>query len=167
MTIPKSPPPEGAPPGPGSDPASIYDNISANRASVLLRLGLPSPRNAADDLVDRLESPGGSEWATEVMRRDPFTSVSIDLQSLTAVAPLNMLIALKDLGKDMVKSPSDRDGYLAGLAGYYLAIAAAIVQHRQVITRTPRQELSQILIEIASVAPAPWASVFMRAAEQV
>lgn len=160
-----------APIVPGQTPQSnpsvshTYDDISANRASVLLRLGLPSPRNAADDLVDRLEAHGGAEWARAVMAREPFTGAGLDIASIVGGIPLTTLVLLKDRGKDMVKSPIDRDGYLAGLAGYYLAIAAAICHHHSIITRTPKADLSQILIEIASVAPPDWSRLFVTAAK--
>ena len=77
---------------------------------------------------------------------------------------LESLTMLKDRGKEMVKRPQTRSAYLAGLAAYYLGIAAALRDHKACITRTPREELNQILIELASVTTDQWKDLFMQAA---
>lgn len=142
-----------------------YDDITPNLASSLLRLGLPNARNAADDLVDHLDSIAGTAWSESVFSAPPFTILNIDSTSLLSGAlPLDVVISLKDKGKDLVKTAQTRDLYLRGLAGYYLGIAAAVVGHNKFISRTPTPELSQILIELASASPAAWRTLFVDAA---
>jgi hypothetical protein len=152
---------------PSDNTFSSYDNISEEQASLMLKLGLPGPRNAADDLVNFLESLEGPAWAARVIEEPPFNANRAATASLfTSKVPLESLQALKEAGKEMVKRPTTRSVYLAGLAAYYLAIASALLHHGQVITRTPRAELNQILIELASVAPAPWRELFVAAASR-
>jgi hypothetical protein len=155
------------PPEPG-DPLTPnpYDDITPNRASALLRLGLPNARNAADDLVDQLESSSGHLWAAEVTSDTPFRSVSMNItQLLDGTASLATITTLKDAGKDLVKTSATRDVYLRGLAAYYLGIASALAGHKSAITRTPIAELSQILIELASASPPAWRALFLQAAK--
>jgi|JI6StandDraft_1071083.scaffolds.fasta_scaffold244463_2 hypothetical protein len=142
-----------------------YDDISQDQASAMLRLGLPGPRNAADDLVNHLESADGAAWMRGLFESEPFSLLKVtSAQILGARMTLESISMLKDRGKEMVKRPQTRSAYLAGLAAYYLAIAAALRDHKTVITRTPRPELNQILIELASVTQEQWKELFMQAA---
>jgi hypothetical protein len=147
------------------DPRHGYDDISQRQASAMLRLGLPGPRNAADDLVNHLESPDSDSWVRGLFESEPFSLLRVsEAQLLSGSMTLESLTMLKDRGKDMVKRPATRSAYLAGLAAYYLAIAGALRFHKDAITRTPRPELNQILIELASVSPERWKDLFMNAA---
>lgn len=142
-----------------------YDDISQDQASAMLRLGLPGPRNAADDLVNHLESADGVAWLRGLFSNEPFSLLKVtQAQILGGSMSLESLTMLKDRGKEMVKRPQTRSAYLAGLAAYYLGIAAALRDHKACITRTPREELNQILIELASVTTDQWKDLFMQAA---
>jgi len=142
-----------------------YDDISSVRASSMLKMSLHGPRNAADDLIDHLETVEGPRWMEILWKKEPFSLSILDIPSvLGGGAGLDVLMSLKDKGKEMVKKPAHREGYLCGLAAYYIAIAAALVQHGELITRTPRHDVNQILIELASVAPTQWKELFMKAA---
>lgn len=153
--------------GPPGDNRS-YDDITQARASTLLRLGLPGPRRAADDLVDQLELPDSSRWLESVLRRPPFDDLpDAGTALLRGPTPQPALIAIKDRAKDIVKKPPTRELYLSALAAYYASIAAALVQHRTFITRQSREELESVLQELASVAPKPWNELFTNAASLV
>ncbi|MBS0195891.1 MAG: hypothetical protein JSR77_03955 [Planctomycetes bacterium] len=142
-----------------------YEDITEVQATSLLRMGLPGPRKAADDLVDQLEATDSGRWLDSLLRRSPFDELSnAHIALLAGPADVSALNALKDRGKDIVKNPPTREAYLAGLAAYYAAIAAALVQHNQFITRQPRAELESVLQELASVAPGAWAELFTKAA---
>ncbi len=144
-----------------------YDDISPQRASSMLRLSLHGPRNAADDLVEHLESQDSIKWLTDVWAVPPLSRFTCNSEGLLAgQASLALLNTLKDQGKEMVKRPLDRAGYMTGLTVYYIAIASALTHHGASITRTPREELKQILIEIASVCPAKWRELFEQAASR-
>lgn len=144
-----------------------YDDISQQRASSMLRLSLHGPRNAADDLVEHLESHDAITWLNGLWSFPPLSTSTFTSEALLAGhASLPALSTLKDKGKEMVKRPLDRVGYMTGLTVYYIAIAAALSHHGASITRTPRDELKQILIEIASVCPAKWRELFEHAASR-
>jgi len=133
----------------------------------MLRLSLHGPRNAADDLVEHLETHDAITWLNGIWALPPLSKLTLNSEGLLAgKASLAALNTIKDQGKEMVKHPLDRAGYMTGLTVYYMAIAAALSHHGVSITRTPREELKQILIEIASVCPAKWRELFEQAASR-
>mgnify|MGYP001252750101 CR=1 FL=1 len=142
-----------------------YDGITEERASTLLRMGLHGPRNAADDLVDELEQCDGARWLESQFRRAPFAELPrVSAALLNGEAGVDAMKALKERAKEIVKKPASREAYLAGLAAYYLAIAAALVHHRTRITRQSAHELEHVLQELAAVTPLPWSELLANGA---
>lgn len=143
-----------------------YDGITQERASSLLRMGLHGPRKAADDLADELEQCDGTRWLETQFRRSPFVELPHAGKAiLSGEAGLEALTALKERSKQIVKKPATREAYLAGLAGYYLSIASALVHHHARITRQSKEELSQVLQDLAAVTPQPWSDLLLSAAK--
>ncbi|MBL9002096.1 MAG: hypothetical protein JNK25_13270 [Phycisphaerae bacterium] len=151
--------------GTGDDP---YREITRDQASTLLRIGLEGPRRAADDLADELEKCDGLRWFESQFRRPPFAELPhAGRLLLSGGTSLDALTALKERAKSLVKNPTTREEYLAGLAGYYLAIASAIAHHGARISRQPAEELEPVLQELAAVAPQPWSDLLLAAAKKV
>jgi hypothetical protein len=72
------------------------------------------------------------------------------------------------LAKEQCKEPPEGPGVRASLvrqAGYFTAIAAALVHHGQRICGRPMEELTPILLDLASAAPQPWSDLYCRASK--
>ncbi len=144
---------------------SEFANLSELDASRLFQIGLCGPRRPVDALIDRLSQLDGHHWldsalstGTASMFEDPENAL------IRGSATLDQLKRMKEEGKSVIKRSRDRETRLNALASYFLAIAAAMVHHRNLICSRRRDELNPVLLDLASVAPGKWSDLLSQAA---
>lgn len=140
------------------------DRVSLDRASVLLRFGITRPRRSVDALIERLERSDGPTWLDAALATGPLTGLGGPTAFARGTAPLESIHRAKDRGKELAAHAREPEERLAGLAGYFVAIAAALAHHGSAITTRPIDELAPMLLDLATVAPSPWTELFGRAA---
>lgn len=145
-----------------------FQGISSLRVSRLLELGLSREREPIDGLVARLRASEGADWLRKAIESGGIGSRA-DWESIAspAGAPTSLLRAIKDRANDLLRDPADQDAFHAGMAGYFIAIAAGLAQHGELLTRQPREKLEPILRKLSEVAPSPWAPLFRRALDSL
>ena len=60
-----------------------------------------------------------------------------------------------------------KDDAAAATAAYFVTVAVALVDHGQMISSQPREDLEPILIDLAAAAPAPWGEALTEAATRL
>jgi len=137
-----------------------------------LRLVLQATAQAANlrqsplsHLLARLEEPDGRAWFERGLSGPPWTTVPGGAAAiLGGTASLVALYAVKDHCKAAFRGGEDLDNVLTSVAGYFLAVAAALVHHGAVLSSQSRAELGPLLIDLATALPEPWSSLASRAA---
>lgn len=154
-----------------SEPANSHgvpdhERLSASHASVFLKLGITSShKRPADELAERLACKDGTSWLSTALDKGALRGVgSAKAMLLEGHAALDQLDIVKRQSKVMVNEGAHHDRWLAGIAGYFFAIAAGLVHYNRHIGSRSLQEVSDALLELASVAPEPWADFLTRAA---
>lgn len=139
-------------------------DLPLEAAARLLREGIGAPPRPVDDLIDRLLEPSGAEWLPAALASGPMRGMGEPALLLAgAGATLEQLEAIRRQSAAQVKSgPSE--ARLEGLAGYFLAVAAALRQHGTLITRRDRAEVNAVLLELAAAAPPPYCDLLREAA---
>lgn len=140
------------------------EDISVDAASRLLKLGLGGRRRPVDDLIDRLHEPDGARWLTQALDAGPLEGIG-DAEAifLNGEGGLAKLTAIKERSKVILDRPRDRDERLAGLAAYFLSIAAGLRHHGKVIGGRGREDRNTVLLDIAAAAPAPFSEMLGKA----
>lgn len=117
----------------------------------LMRLGLSNASRPVDQLVELLERLDPASWLANTLG---------GLDSLRDAAPfpgsghpLEQLQALKEESK--------RSG---ATAGYFVAVAAALVEHGERISSAPPAELRATFLDLASVTTDEWQEFWTGAA---
>ncbi len=143
-----------------------FQGISSLHVSRLLELGFSREREPIDGLITRLRGPDGAVWLRDALLTGRLGPAS-DLEALAtpAGASISVLRSIKDRANALLKDPKDSAALHAGMAGYFLAIAASLGQHGQMLTQQPREKIEPILRKLSNAASEPWASVFRRALE--
>lgn len=129
----------------------------------LLRMGMRSPSRPSDKLIDRLAAADAHDWLAQALASDRIAGAKADTIASGAWSIVD-LDALKNRSKALTLSESDPNSRLAALAGYYLAIAAAIVHHQRLISSQPKAELASLFADLGATAPEPWATLLGKAA---
>jgi hypothetical protein len=144
---------------------SEFANLTELDASRLLQLGLSGPRRPVDALIDRLSQLDGHRWLESALTVGP-ASVFEDPENalIHGRATLDQLKQMKDGGKSLMKQSRDRETRLIAIAGYFVAIAAAMAHYGNRICSREREELNPILLDLAAVAPNKWSELLSRAA---
>lgn len=147
-----------------TEKSSDRRDLDPKTTARLLELGLSGPRKPADDLLERLERKEGRRWFSDrVLAGISEGGFENPDRLAPGEATLEELIALKDWSKGEV-SGSSGDRRLAGLAGYFLAVAAALVHYQKLICGRTRGELDPVLFDLATAVPSPWDDLFVKAA---
>jgi hypothetical protein len=130
-----------------------------------LELGLAGPRRPVDDLVERLERHDGESWMQAVLEKGPpgLHGPATDLL-VSGMATLEQLVSIKEKSKGLLRRDRETDVRLAGMLSYFLAIAAALVHHGAQISGRSREELTPVLLDLASATPSPWCELLAGAA---
>lgn len=140
-------------------------DMTPSDASRLLRLGMADERRPVDDLIDGLKAKeAGPRTLIELLERpgliDPGQADGMLIQG---EAGIDHLQGLKQRGKICYKNADSDAERMAGLAAYFLAIGAALAHHGKLICSRSREELDQVLLDIAEVAPEPWDEMLNKA----
>lgn len=150
---------------PQPDLNASFAKLDSSQATRLLKLGLSGPKRRVDPLLERLRSSAGKSWFAGMLKRPPFAGLGAPLAMLVeGQASLEQLVAFKDAAKQVVTTAGGADAELAGVAAYYLAIAAAITHHNSLISSVNRTELDTVLLDMAEVMPSPWSELASKAA---
>ena len=141
------------------------NDLSAGTVTDLLRLGQDAKRRTVDELIDRLIEERDPAWFERMLEAGPPGSCGPVRKSLhDGGASLPDVIRIKNGSKAAFhrSSPEER---LSGIAGYFLAVAAARIHHGATISSRPREEVDGVLLDLASSAPAPWDEFLFHAVE--
>jgi hypothetical protein len=138
--------------------------VDAGTASTLLRLGLDQ-RRPVDRLIRRLSATDGAAWLDSALGWGPMQGMASPRDVLLGGgADLDLLKRIKERGKAIVKSAVSNDEQVAGLAGYFFAVAAALRWHGTLIANRAPGEVAEILLDVAAVAPQPYQDLLSQAA---
>jgi hypothetical protein len=139
--------------------------LTSEQASTLLKLGLAGPRRPVDDLIDRLTKPDAADWLFAALEAGPVRGMGSPSSLLAhGKATLAQLESIKERSKAALKAGIDSDMRLAGIAGYFLALAAGLFHHHKLIGGRERTELNAVMLDLASVAPEPFSRLLSEAA---
>ena len=129
--------------------------LQREEATRLLEVALSGARAPHGGLVERIEAQGGAQWFLGALSELPLDAPRTAEDLLHGHLPIEEMRTLKERCKrERARSRGDRE--LAALLGYYLSQAAALISHGKGIGSAPQEELCEALLELASVAPAPW-----------
>lgn len=152
---------DGGRPNDGPDPGPL-DGTAVAR---LLALGRERDLRPVAGLVDRLGHTDGATWfAQSVLDAIVAPWGRPDELAAGASTPLERLRDLKDRGHALIERSDTFEDRLAGVAAYFLAVAAALVQHGERITRRDRARLDPMLLDLAAAMPEPWSGLLSQAA---
>lgn len=139
------------------------DQGAVGRTARLLELGRTPPRRAVDLLIEDLHHHPDSHHLEDLLTTGPLQSLGPLRECLIGgSADLDALILAKERCKQPPPGPGLRNS-LERQAGYFTTIAAALVHHQQRICSRPMEELTPILLDLASAAPQPWSDLYCRA----
>lgn len=140
------------------------EGLSGTRLTRLLALGLAREVEPIDALILRLEEPRGLTWLELVHQGGMMAPVGFfEKLGKDGEASLPELKGLKDRGNKLLKDPTNHEAFLAGMWGYFLAIAAAMALHHTWITGQEPERLAPILGKLEAASPEPWRQLFARA----
>lgn len=134
------------------DPESSLDQSTVWH---LLGMAAGPPVRPADALAVRLDGEEGQAWAVRTLANSPiegFDSKSL----LKPPVDLEVLRQLHRLGKRRFHDAQDGDDQHAGLLWYLSAIAIALVDHDELLSSQPRQEVIDAVLVVADALPNPW-----------
>ena len=152
---------ESTPPPSGPMSHSTPDRDATSR---LLDLCLPEERRPVDDLIDRLRAPDGASWigaAIATLARD---DEPVDESIVEVPRDMPRLVAIKNTGSRLAGNRVDPEVRMTGIAIYFIAVAAALVHHRELISSRDREEIDGILVDLGDAMPEPWGDLMSRAA---
>jgi hypothetical protein len=145
---------------------SLYGStgdMSSDRLSRLLRLGLLDSKRAVDELVAFLSPDGGGRFE-DILRFGPLGTCGADADEICARGiGADRLQSLYQESKRALGLAPHREARVAALSAYFVAVAAGIAQHRALFTSRSRDELDPLLLELVSAFPPPWSELLSRA----
>jgi hypothetical protein len=142
------------------NPQRLPDEALQNRETIsrLLQLGITGPRRPVDALVERLSAADGAAYFKQMLARAPIKNLGDPEVALVhGRCDEVALDRLKEASKRLLQDAINDTDRLAGLAGYFFSVAAALVHQDRNITSRSTQELHEVLLELASVSPGAWA----------
>jgi len=152
-----------------SFPGRDFGDLADAQARRLLQMGLVQPFRPVDALIDKLLTPGGTDWLRRALSGPPFTcdpALAGGQALLSGRVMLTQLMNLKEASKSQARD-SDQNSRLAARAGYDLALAAALVHYGRLITSQRKSELAMALGDLAEALPEPWAGLVDTAVERL
>jgi hypothetical protein len=142
-----------------------FDGLTPADASRLLRLGMNDERRPIDDLIDYLNEAPTKDRLTGLLSHETFGLEEPHKDLVDGQASAERLRDVKDMSKVLYKRGKNREERMTGMAGYFLSVAAALAHHQQRICSRNREELDQLLLDLAEVAPDPWSTLLNQATE--
>lgn len=139
--------------------------ITPDRATRMLRLGMTGPRRGVDDVIDRLRTPDGWKWWESCMSElGEGSAKDAAARLVEGKADLKALTTAKELHKTRMSSGNPVPQRLASMAAYYACIAAAQCHYKKPITNQNPALLGEALADLAASTPDPWSDLFGKAA---
>ncbi len=140
-------------------------DLTTAQTAHFLSLGKTSGQRRVDELIARLNRLDGAAW---VARHLPscLDTTSEPPQTLFLIPNVDMatLDEMKSRSKTLFSEALHPDDRCAGMAGYFMAIAAALRWHGRMITDRSIEGLRDDLLDLAVVAPPPYDELFSQAA---
>ncbi len=130
-------------------------NLDHSTVSHLLGMAAGPPVRPADALAVRMQGDDGQAWAIKTLAKPPVE----DLDNKSLLKPpvdLETLRLLHRMGKRHFHDAKDGDEQHAGLLWYLTAIAIAMVDHDELLSSQPRQEVVDAILVVADALPNPW-----------
>jgi hypothetical protein len=148
--------PTASEPPPGENPALGHDSLTR-----LLQLGLRPGSRPVDELLDWLALDEGRAW---------FVTWSQASGRALLQSPPPALDALREFygeSKKLLARARIKEDRVGALAAYFLANAAALAHHGQLLSSRSRDELVPVLSDLAAALPEPWDDLVERAVERL
>lgn len=151
----------------GTGPLDDPRDLTAEQTAQFLRLALSGSR-PIDHLLRRLEDADGPEWFARALPSSPVGSIPDGCRKL-AEGPVEIteLDLIKRRSKALSMHATYHEEMLAGVAGYFLAVAAGVVHLRRLLSSRPVEELEPIFRDLAALVPEPWATLVKSAADGI
>lgn len=148
---------------PGGKP-DFHETLDDVAIGHLLELGLPETPRPVDVLIDRLQRSDGASWFDRQVAQGPLAaSGNVDALETGEGLTLEMAEAAKEAGKRLLNESLSEDDRLGGLAGYFIACAAALTHLETSISSRPLTSLAVVLLDLAGAAPHRWSMLMERA----
>ena len=139
--------------------------LSAEHASVFLKLGIAGPRRPIDDLIDEINRDATGHRLTQLLEAGPFRGMgSAERLLLEGESSLEEWSEIKERSKLIAKQAATADERLAGMAGYFVSIAAALHHHQVLLTTRDRETLEPSLLDLADACQEPFKALLSSAA---
>ena len=135
--------------------------LTDDQAVRLLGLGLSKAPRPVERLINRLNEPEAEDWWSIALT----TTLDTVEPLLDSATPVEQLAAFKDRCTCFARDAEDDEGWLQGMAGYFVSIAAALAHHDKRISTRSYSEISRTLADLAKVLADPWSGLFTRAAD--
>lgn len=147
-------------------------SVSVADATSLLSHAFAGPARPIDDVIDRLTRPDGERWFMSVVdnaMRDASIPAShiaplarAERHDHDAVPSLQDWAALKRSAKDSLRRAATAEARVQATLTYFIAVGTALALHAEVMTSMPREDLEDVLIDLADAAPQPWSALLRR-----
>lgn len=128
----------------------------------MFRLGLHAPSPMIGPLRERLQATGGERWFRESL--GDTLGMSWDDPAAPSKFTEAALIELKESCKTLVEEQADAETHLQAFVVYFAVLALGIRLHGRLLTRRPPDDVEAVLLDLAQLAPPPWAGLFSRTA---
>lgn len=144
--------------------------FSREAASRLLSIGLAAERRPVEALIDALEDGEPDvvlrRLLAQVKVQGPAGAVDVARAVLSEAPALDELKLIKEAGKKSASEPGANGtspARLAGLAAYFLSLAAALAKHGKLISGQTRDQVDEALLELGSALTDPWRNLILAA----
>ena len=129
--------------------------LDHSTVSHLLGMAAGPPVRPADALAMQLDGSDGQAWVNTVLATAPIEGMDNE-QLLQPPADLDQLRALHRYGKRTFHDAKGGAEQHAGLLWYLIAIAIALVDHDELLSSQPKQEVIDAILIVADALPDPW-----------
>jgi|GEM_PF-1216227 len=148
----------------GTPTTGMPTDVTEPQAKRLLAMAL-TKRRPVDRLIDRIAASDGHGWMRTALALPTFTRAG-DLASALVQGgwTTERMNQFKNECKQLTGASQDERSRLAGMLGYYLTVAAALVHTGRNLSSQPKIELEAVLLDLAEAAPQPWSDLLARAA---
>lgn len=133
------------------------------QTAALLQVGLRGASRPIDDMLDRVNEPGGGAWYDAAVRD------RLGTETVQALRDGNcdkaIILDTKAHAKQGSMNAASQDESLQALAVYCLAVAAGLVHLDQLFSSQRPMQWADVLSELAGSADPDWREFFSSAAE--
>jgi hypothetical protein len=147
---------------PDPEPTTLSELLPLDTTTQLLSIAIAEPRRPIDQLIDRLDD-AGMPWLLAALASGPLEGMGAPEAVLAAGrSSVEDLGIVKKRSKALLRTNGEQR--LAGIAGYFLALAAGLRDHGVLLTSRSVEELRPLLIDLASALDGPLQTLLVEAA---